>query len=67
MSLLNRLKREFIYVYRDRIVSLGNDGRHVLESGKVASVLTDEKLKPGDQVLIIEDNRGKLYILAGRK
>lgn len=64
---LSRLKRELIYVFEDRIVSLGNNGRHVLQSGKVASALTDEKLSVGDRVLTIEDNKKRLYILAGKK
>lgn len=67
MSLLNRLKKEMVFVFVDRISALGNDGRHVLASGKIATALTDERLKIGDQVLTIEDNKGKLYILAGRK
>ena len=49
------------------ITLIGAGGRHVLDGGQVADALTDEKLRQGDRVRLIQDDKGKLFIIAGDK
>ncbi|MBU1173570.1 MAG: hypothetical protein KKD44_28715 [Proteobacteria bacterium] len=51
----------------DVIFIVRNNGNHVLSSGKVAPVLTDERLKSGDRVITVKDDQGKVFILSGKK
>jgi len=49
------------------IIKLNNDGNHILSDGTIARVVTDEKLKVGDYVVAIKDNKGDFNILGGKK
>ena len=49
------------------ITSLNNNGNHGVSSGEHTPVLTDERLKRGDRVIIVTDNKGKKFILGGYK
>jgi archaellum component FlaG (FlaF/FlaG flagellin family) len=51
----------------DVIHIIRNNGNHILSSGKVAPVLTDERLKNGDRVITVKDDQGKIFILSGKK
>jgi len=54
-------------IYFSAIGILNNNGRHILTDGRSAPVLTDEKLEEGHGVVVIEDNKGRPFIIAGRK
>jgi hypothetical protein len=59
-------KRESV-LEEDTIMHLNKSGTHTLESGRTATVVTDERLREGDRVLIVPGEQNKLYIIGGAK
>jgi hypothetical protein len=51
----------------DTISTVSSGGNHVLVSGKTAKAITSEALKAGDNVILVKDDTGALFILAGKK
>jgi hypothetical protein len=66
-QMLNELIQQPTYFVRDSIAILDNDGNHTMASGRVAPVLTDEKLYQYDQVITVMDADGNYWTLGGVK